>query len=221
MSADAHHPALRLFGRRSSHFTRVAVIFADVLGIDAPLEVVHDLASVEAGNYGGNPTLKVPTLVIDGVPLFGTENICRRLVGLSGRAGDPRVVLTELLPDDRSRSAQELVWHAMSAQVQLRVGIHFAGLPADNRFFAKTIAGLHGALDWLDAQLPAVLAALPADRELSLFEVTLGCLLEHLAFRPAVRLQPPPHLRAFAASFAAQPWAQRSAYRSDAAPRPA
>lgn len=219
MSADAHRPTLRLYGRRSSHFTRVAVIFADVLGVDAPLEIVHDLASVQPSTYGGNPTLKVPTLVIDEVPLFGTENICRRLVALSGRSGDPRIVLTEHLSDDRSRSAQELVWHAMATQVQLRIGLHFAQLPADNLFFAKATGGLRAALEWLDAQLPAVLDVLPADRELSLFEVTLGCLLEHLAYRPAVRLEPPPQLRAYAASFAAQPWAQRTAFRSDAAPR--
>lgn len=214
----SHEPKLRLFGRRSSHFTRVAVIFADALAIDVPLAVVHDLASVEAGNYGGNPTLKVPTLMIGDLALFGTENICRRLVALAGRAGDPRIVLTEQLPDDRCRNAQELVWHAMAAQVQLRVGIHFAQLPTDNLFFAKATRGLHGALDWLDAELPAVLDALPAARELSLLEVTLGCLLEHLAFRPAVRLQPPRRLQAFAQRFAAQPWAARSSYRSDAAP---
>jgi glutathione S-transferase len=211
-------PRVRLTGRSSSHFTRVAAIFAHELGVPFELEVVHDLASVDLARFGGNPMLKVPTLHFDEVSVFGTENICRTLVELAGRAGDPRVVLAEHLTDAVVRSSQEMVWSAMAAQVQLRVGIAVAELPADNVYFVKAAAGLSGALAWLERRLDEVLEKLPAPRDFSIFEVTLFCLLEHLAFRPTVSLEPFPGLREFAEGFRARESAGRTPFHFDPAP---
>lgn len=208
-------PPLRLTGRSSSHFTRVAAMFAHELGLQFELQVVHDLASMDAADYGGNPALKVPTLHVGDGILFGTENICRRLVELAGRAHDRRVVLPEHIRDDLARSAQELVWQTMATQVQLRVGLSVAHLPADNVFFAKATAGMTGALAWLEGHLDRVLGLLPAPRDLSLFEVTLFCLLEHVVFRPTVPLDPYPGLRGFAAAFSGRDSARRTVFRFD------
>jgi glutathione S-transferase len=208
-------PRLRLTGRSSSHFTRVARMVALELGIPVALDVVADLASVDADDYGGNPALKIPTLHVGDVPLFGTDNICRRLAALAGRADDPRVVLTHQVPSDLVCSAQELVWHAMAAQVQLVIGVHMARLPADHALLAKARAGLVGALGWLDARLDGVLAALPAPRDLSVFEVTLYCLVEHLRFRPTVAPGGPLRLAGFAAAFGARESAQRTPFCFD------
>ncbi len=209
--------SLRLTGRSSSHFTRVAAIFAHELHLPFTLEVVPDLASLDAATYGGHPMLKIPTLHVGATRVFGTENICRTLVEQAGRAGDPRLVLAEHASDAVVRSAQELVWSGMSAQVQLRVGLAVAQLPADNVFFVKAAAGLTGAFTWLEGQLDDLRARLPAERELSLFEVTLFCLIEHVAFRPTVPLDPFPHLRAFAARFGVRASAQRTPFRFDPA----
>lgn len=211
-------PDLRLIGRSSSHFTRVAAIFAHELGLPFELSVVHDLTSVDTAAFGGNPALKVPTLHVGTSSVFGTENICRTLVELAGRAGDPRIVLTESIADTVVRSAQELVWSAMSAQVQLRVGLSVANLPADSVFFVKAAAGLTLALTWLEQRLDDVRSRLPASRALSLFEVTLFCLVEHVAFRPTVSIEPFVRLREFASTFGERASARRTPFRFDPAP---
>src|SRR5690554_2468986 len=42
-----------IFGRSSSHFTRVTRIFAEELDVPYSLEVVRDLLSTDANDYGG------------------------------------------------------------------------------------------------------------------------------------------------------------------------
>ena len=43
-----------IIGRSSSHFTRVTRIFAAELGVPYTLQVVPDLLSCDAADYGGN-----------------------------------------------------------------------------------------------------------------------------------------------------------------------
>lgn len=213
-------PVVQLVGRSSSHFTRVAAIFAHELGVPFDL-VVSELTSLDAEVYGGHPALKIPTLRVGASVVFGAENICRRLVELAGRGGDPRVVWPESLTTDVARSAQELTWLAMSAQVQLILGAGLGKLPPDNAFLVKTRAGLGGSLAWLDAHLSDALDTLPHDRDLALLEVSLFCLVEHLDFRRTVPIDPHTNLRRFAVEFATRPSAQRTAYRYDSArPQP-
>jgi hypothetical protein len=119
-----------------------------------------------------------------------------------------------MLADTLSRNAQEMVWHGMAAQVTLVMGTVVNHLPAEDGFFAKTRAGLDGALGWLDVRVRQCLSALPA-RGLSVFEVSLFCLVEHLAFRPSVALEAYPALRAFATAYGARDCARRTAYRLD------
>ena len=206
---------LRVTGRSGSHFTRVVRIVAHELKLPLELDVVVDLMSLEVKDYGGHPAFKIPTLHIGDSALYGTDNICNRLVELAGRADDPRIVRSGHLTSDLLRSAQELVWHAMSVQVQLIIGVRIAKLPAENAFFVKARLGLHGALRWLDERLDLVLAALPSPRDLSVFEVSLFCLVEHVEFRPMVPLDDFPKLRAFAKQFGVRESAQLTPYRAD------
>src|SRR4051812_24553111 len=76
---------LVLTGRSSSHFTRIARIFALELGVTHTFQPVFDMTSLDAATYANNPALKVPILVDEVGPLFGTENICRELVRRSGQ----------------------------------------------------------------------------------------------------------------------------------------
>jgi len=206
---------LRLTGRSGSHFTRVVRIFAHELDLPLELDLVVDLLSLNVEDYGGHPALKIPTLHVGESALFGTENICIRLVEVAGRAEDPRIVLSRHLTTDLLRSAQELVWHSMSAQVQLILGVRVANLPIDNPFFAKQKLGVVGALRWLEGHIDLVLGGLPVLREVSLFEVTLFCLIEHLLFRPMVSLDGLPKLRAFATGFSVRESAQRTPFGRD------
>ena len=204
---------VEIIGRSTSHFTRVATMFARELDVPYELVVVRHLTTSEPDHYHGHPALKLPMLRRDGSLLFGAANICRALVELAPRPR--RIVWPEDLRDDLARNAQELVWHAMSAQVQLVLGVEIGKLPADHPFFAKLRAGYAGALAWLDANVEAVLAALPAERDLSLFEVTLFCMFEHLAFRPALPREPYPALRRFVESYGARASAQQTPYVID------
>jgi hypothetical protein len=98
------------------------------------------------------------------------------------------------------------------------MGLIVAKLPADNPFFSKSRAGFEGALQWLNQNLEAVLKALPSPRTLSLFEVALFCLLEHLPFRGTLPTAPYPALEAFAKSFGQRASAMQTAYAYDNKP---
>lgn len=202
---DPTLPSLRLIGRRGSHFTRVAAIFAHELALPVGLDPVADLRSLDPSDYGGHPALKLPTLHIDGAPVWGTDEICRKLAQLAGRGNDPTVVLSEHLPSDRARNAQELIFHSMSAQVELVIGVMFGKLPAENLLFVKARTGMLGALAWLEQHVDAVLTDLPPSRQVSVLETTLYCLIEHIAFRPTVTLPPLPRLRAVTEAYGRRP----------------
>lgn len=207
---------LVILGRSSSHFTRVVTMFASELGLPWTLEVAPRLLSHDPADFAGHPALKLPTLLTPSGPVFGAENICRKLVALAGRAGDTTLVLPEQVNDDLARNAQELIWVAMSAQVSARLLKASEGAPAP--YLLKTQAGLQGALTWLDTRLDEVLAALPAPRQVSVLEVTLLCLIDHLRFFPSFPLEPYPRLNRFADVEGQRASAQRTVFRFD--PRP-
>ncbi len=218
MPAPTAPSPVEIIGRTASHFTRVASMFAYELDVPFRLVPVDDLLSLDPAAYGGNPALKLPSLRIGSSFVFGTENVCRKLAEHAGRAHDPRIVLHEHATSDVVRCAQELTWHAMSAQVQLVLGPPLGDLPRDHAVFRKTRAGLEGALGWLDARLDQVLAELPRPRDVSLLELGLFCLVEHLAFRRTLAEPPPARLRAFAAEVATRASAQKTPY---VVPKPA
>lgn len=207
---------VEIVGRSSSHYTRVARIFAHELGVPFELVPVHDMTRGDPATYGDNPALKLPTLHLGAERVFGAENICRTLAELAG--GARHIVWPEDARALVARNAQELAWHGMAAQVQLVLGTAVAKLPADNVYFAKAREGFAGALRWLDEHVDEVTAGLPAPRDLSLFEVVLFCLVEHVAFRGTMPLDAHPSLVRFARTFAARPSAERTAYRFDPAP---
>lgn len=213
MSDDDTAGVLQISGRSSSHFTRLVLIFAHELGVPFELRPIHDMTVVDPDIYAGNPALKMPTLRRAGSLVFGAENICRTLAEMA--TARPRIVWPEELRTDIARNAQELVWHGMAAQVQIIFGTLVAGLPADNIYFVKGRQGYEGALRWLDANLASVLDSLPAPRDLSLFEASLFCLVDHIAVRGTVSLDGCPALARFAESFAQRPSAQRTRYHFD------
>lgn len=202
---------VRIVGRTGSLFTRLPLIFAEELGVAYELVAVKSLTSLEPAVYAGNPALKMPSLWDTDSVLFGAQNICR---ALAERSTTPaRIVWPEDLSDVLSRNAQELVWHCMAAQVQILMGTYVGNLPAEHVFLAKARAGLNGALEWLDEHGADVLKSLPQQRNLSLFEVALFCLVEHLQFGPTVPVEKYASLLSFAREFGMRPSARRTAFR--------
>lgn len=216
MVAEAKDRSVQIVGRSSSHFTRVAQMFAIELSVPFELVPIYELGAMDSSLFGGNPALKMPALRRGESVLFGTENICRALAEMSSCG--KRVVWPEELRHDVARNAQEMVWHAKAAQVQLIVGTRLAKLPADNPYFVKGRKGFVGALEYLEQHLATVLSMLPSPRDLSLFEVTLFCLVEHLQFREMVPIEPYSSLAGFAKEFGARPSARSTPYRVDVPP---
>lgn len=207
---------MRIFGRSSSHYTRLPRLIAEELEVPYELVPVFDMQEFDAAAYGGHPAMKLPTLHDGDKRIFGALNICR---AIAERAeSQHRVCWPEDLTDSVSRNAQELVWHCMAAQVQCVFGTQIAKLPADNIYFTKARAGLEGSLRWLDEHLARALAAQPSGFQISILEASLFCLIDHLRFRPTVPVEPYATLREFAEEFARRPAAQRTPYTFD--PRP-
>ncbi len=201
---------VQILGRTGSLFTRLPLIFAEELGLTYHLVVVEDLAAMDPAVYAGNPALRMPVLRDGDSQLFGAQNICRALAERAARPA--RIIWPEDLKDVLSRNAQELVWHCMAAQVQILMGTHIGKLSAENVFFAKARAGLEGGIAWLDEHAADVLTSLPHERTLSLFEVSLYSLIDHLEFGPTVPIATHASLVSFARRFGTRPSAQRTAF---------
>jgi glutathione S-transferase len=209
---------MQLVGRHSSLFTRLPLIFAEQLGVPLGFQSIKDMTLPDPAVYAGNPALKLPILRVGETAVFGAQNICRVITERAASMGNPaaaRIVWPEQLRDHRSRNAQELVWHGMAAQVQLVMGTVLGKLPAESPFFVKARTSLAASLAWLDQNLEGTLAALPEPRELSLLEVSLFCLIEHLGFRWTVPVTAHARLVAFTADFGQREAARRTAFRFD------
>jgi len=200
-----------IVGRSSSHFTRVARVFAHELGVPHVFQPVFDLTSLDASAYAGNPALKIPVLVDEQGALFGAENICRELVRRS-----PSAALVVMRGDVRDRivaNAEELALHVMSAEVTLIMAkmAGDAGLAPP-----KVSRSIEESLGWLEEHVDALLAALPPQRAFSFIEVALFCVMTHLPFRGVMDVAPWARLGAFCERFGERESARSTAYRFDA-----
>ncbi len=210
MTEDIGKP--RLVGRSSSSFTRVTRIFAAELGVDYELRVVPDLLSADSADYAGNPALKMPMLETSEGVLFGSLNICRALALRSARP--LRIVWPEALTDLLLANAQELAVHALATEVNLIMSKQ-RDATSESPHQVKLRASLLNVMAWLDAKISAVLASLPADRDLSFLEVALFCLVTHLEFRSVVPVTSYANLANFCAHFAERESARATEYHFD------
>ena len=206
---------IELIARSSSHFSRVARIFALELDVPHRFSPLLDLTSMDAAKYSANPVLKVPVLVTPEGPWFGSENIARELVR---RARLSRTVAFREHASTRvAANAEELTTQAMATEVTLILSKLAGDDPASlARIKART--GLAASLAWLDAHLDEALAGLPADRDFSFFEVALYCLITHLPFRSVMEVTEYERLARHVETFGERESAQRTPYSFDALP---
>lgn len=201
-------------GRSSSHFTRVARIFAAEMHVDYSFRVVRDLMSSDPGDYGGNPALKIPSLQTPQGVWFGSLNVCRELWRRSSPR--PRVVWPEDLDVPVLANAQELVLQAMSTEVSLIMG-KLGGTGDSSAHHTKMRQSLINMMSWLEENARSVLAALPQHRDLSYLEVTLFCLVTHLEFREVLPTAAYSELKKFCQQFATRASIGETTYRFDSA----
>ena len=212
-----HH--LRMTGRSSSHYTRVARMAAHHLEVEFEFAVVDDLLALTPHTFAGHPGLKIPVLHVGDVAIWGTEAICGHLRRLSGAPAQV-LVMPAQIDDHVVSNAQELVWQAMQAQVQWRLGVSIGKLPPDHAYFRKVQASIEGILAWLDARVVDLLERLPAPREASVFELTTFALVDHLRFCPTVDVRRYAQLCQFADRWANRPEARLTPYAFDRQPSP-
>lgn len=201
-----------LTGRSSSHFTRIARIFAAELRIDYSFQVVRDLMSSDPADYGGNPALRIPVLQTPRGVWFGALNACRELWRQSGSRS--RVVWPEELDTPVLANAQEFVLQAMATEVSLVMG-KLGGGAEDNVHQAKMRKQLLNMLAWLEENVSTALATLPPERDLSFLEVSLYCLVKHLEFRSVLPTDSYVKLNEFCQRFATRPSVSETAFRFD------
>lgn len=206
---------LCLIGRSSSHFTRIAKIFAHELGVRYDFQIVHELGSTRVGDFAENPTLRVPSLRSGASTWFGTLNICREL---ARRASVPHTVLwPEDVREPIAANAQELVLDTMATEV-IVVMARLHGIAADHPFLAKPYARIRASVMWLENELPGVLARLPP-HSLGFLEVSTFCLCKHLGFREIDSIEEFSNLSAFCREFGRRPSAQHTEYHFDPEPQ--
>ncbi|WP_224360873.1 glutathione S-transferase N-terminal domain-containing protein [Hyalangium versicolor] len=201
-----------IIGRSSSHFTRITRIFAAELGVDYSFRVVRDLLSSDPAEYGGNPALKIPSLLTPQGVWFGSLNVCRELWRRS--SSRPRVIWPEDLDQPVLANAQELALQAMSTEVSL-VMSKIGGAGDSSPHQLKMRQSLINMMVWLDENVGSVLAALPPDRGLSYLEVTFFCLVTHLEFREVLPTAPYAELKKFCQQFSTRASAAGTAFRFD------
>jgi glutathione S-transferase len=200
-----------LVGRSSSHFTRVARLFAHELGVEYEFRPVLDIGSTDAGAFGGNPSLRVPSLHTESGTWLGSMNACRELARRA--TVRRRIVWPEEHADVVVANAFELLSEGMAAEVQI-VMAKSSGLAADHSFLVKPFARIRGSLEYLESNLPHVLVSL-SPRDLSLLEIMLFCFGEHLEFREILSIADRPRLSAFVREWSARPSARATPYRFD------
>lgn len=201
-----------IIGRSSSHFTRIARIFAAEMGIGYDLQVVRDLLSSDVADYGGNPALRIPALKTARGVWFGALNVSRELWRQSSRR--LRVVWPEELDMPLLANAHELALQAMSTEVSLIMAKR-DNVSEGSAYQAKSRQALLNMMRWWEENVNAVLAALPRERELSYLEVTLFCLLTHLEFREVLPTGPYAELNKFSQQFATRASARETSFRFD------
>ncbi|NTX38907.1 MULTISPECIES: glutathione S-transferase N-terminal domain-containing protein [unclassified Myxococcus] len=200
-----------IIGRSSSHFTRIARMFAAELRVDYSFRVLRDLLSSNPEDYGGNPALRIPVMQTSRGVWFGALNVCRELRRMSSLT--PRVVWPEDLEAPVLANAQELVLQAMSTEVTLIMSK--LGGTGESAHQSKMRTGLVSMMSWLEENTTPVLAALPPDRDLSFLEVTLFCLVKHLEFREVLPTASYEELNAFCQRFETRASSQETTFRFD------
>lgn len=202
-----------LYGRQDSHYTRLVRVLAAELGIDLPMHPVHGLMRQDPANFGGHPALRLPVLRIGEDGIYGSLNICRVIARAAGREAD--VAWPQDSCDPLLLNAHELVANAMAMHLELVMHEVVDRRPPDITS-TKRHAGLVGSLQWLDERLAAIRASLPPGC-VSVFEVSLFCLLEHLPFRGHIDVADFAALANFVREFGARPSALATPCRSEGA----
>lgn len=145
--------SLQLIGTPLSHFTRKVRILLAELGVDHEFVRAPGVLAPTPDGYGGNPLMRVPTLIDRGAVVIDSDHIARYLV----RRHDPadRFGVLSANPADLNRLA--IVHGVMANEVVLILARRGGLADLDGvAYFRKLFDAIDRGLAWLDADAGSV-----------------------------------------------------------------
>lgn len=162
---------LRLIGTTLSHFTRKVRIVLHELGIPFQFEVVSGLLQTDAASYGGNPLLRVPTLIDGAQWVIESDHIARHLVRTRA-PHDPLAVMTSSVEAlNRLAAINGVMGHEVTWILAERAGMQDA---LSHGYFQKIVQSMRTTLAWLDQ------GTKPQRAGFDYGDIALVCLWQHL-----------------------------------------
>ncbi|HEU4733493.1 MAG TPA: glutathione S-transferase family protein [Kofleriaceae bacterium] len=141
---------LQLIGTPLSHFTRKVRILLAELGIEVELVRPPGVLASAPETYGGNPLMRVPTLVDGELTLIESDHIARYLV----RKHDPDDRLGVRSDEVRDLNRRAVVNGVMANEVVLILARRGGLTDIDGvAYFRKLAAAIDHGLAWLDQEV--------------------------------------------------------------------
>ncbi len=138
--------SMKLYYTPRSHFSRKVLILINAWEIDVQLIDVGNVATSSTGTFGGNPLMKVPTLVEDKLWIIDSDNIAQYLV----RKHDLQDRFEVLTTDIHTLNARAILNGIMSADVEILLARRTGIDTSLYQRFDKTIETIKTGLDWLE-----------------------------------------------------------------------
>lgn len=177
---------LKLYATPLSHFARKIYILLHALDLPFELVLVEDLLSSNPEDFGGNPILRIPTLVDEETWVVESDRIAQYLV----EEYDPEDRFGVLSMDVAQRNALSMINAAMGAEVEIllsqRSGID--GIQ-DYHYFQRYYTVIEQCLHWLETEGPFLWPS----QDISYLDIALVCMWDHLAHYQAI-----PEMKRFA-----------------------
>ena len=186
---------MQLYGTPLSHFTRKVRILLAELDVPFDFERVAGVLETSPAAYGGNPLMRVPTLVDGDQTLIESDHIARYLVGRHD-PGDRFGVRSERVRDlNRLAVANGVMANEVVLILAKRGGVEdIEGVS----YFRKLTTGIHSGLAWLDASVDD-------DPHLDYADIAAICMFQHARHYELVPLDAYARLAARVERFAGRP----------------
>jgi glutathione S-transferase len=185
----------QLHGTPLSHFTRKIRVLLDELGVEYDFVRPPGVLLRETAAYGGNPLMRVPTLVDGEDHIFESDHIARHVVTRLDPGDRFGVTTTEVEAMNRLAAMNGV----MANEVTLILAKRAGGVDLAAPYFAKLVTAIETALAWLDARID------PDAPGFDYRDIVLVCMWQHLEHYGLVPLTPYGRLAARVRRFADRP----------------
>lgn len=168
----------QLHGTPLSHFTRKIRVLLDELGVGYEFVRLPGVLVAGTSPYGGNPLMRVPTLVDGEDHIFESDHIARHVVARFDPGDRFGVMTTEAEPMNRLAAINGV----MANEVTLILAKRAGGVDLAAPYFTKLVTAIESALAWLDRRIA------PDGPGFDYRDIALVCMWQHLVHYDLVSL---------------------------------